>query len=98
MLGRAAVVDEAVADTRDRGRKEDAAPVDVLAEPSDPLPAVQRLERAVLDVGDEQPRGVRPEVDRCDARHFEGKNERAEATAERTSVTAPISTRARASE
>ncbi len=61
------IVGEAVAHACDGDREEDAALVDVLAEASDGEPACDLLQPAVLDVRDEEPGRVRPEVDRCDA-------------------------------
>src|SRR5438132_9319959 len=96
-LGCQAVIDEAVADASDCGREQPPPSVDVLAQPGDSQAALDLADAAVVDVGHEQPRRVRTEVDRCDARHFEGMNDRTDATAERTSFAAPVSTRARAS-
>ena len=76
-LGRAAIVGEHVAHARDREGEEAAARVDALAEPRDPRLAVQLVERAVLDVGDEQPRRVRPEVERGDPHLRGGRRRRA---------------------
>ena len=64
----AAEVGEAVAHARD-GEGEEAAPsVDTLAEPGDLEPPRYFVDAAVDHIGDEQARGVRPEVDRRDAR------------------------------
>ena len=71
LLERAPIVDERVADARDRHGEEAAARVDALAEPRDARLAVHLVDPAVLDVGDEQPRRVRPEVDR-DSNHLRG--------------------------
>ena len=70
LLELAAVVGEHVPHARDGDRQEAPARVDALAEPRDARPAHDLLDAAVLDVGDEQPRGVRAEVDRGDARHL----------------------------
>src|SRR5204863_8394437 len=61
-LGRAPVVGERVADARDGEGEEAAAGLDALAEARDARLAMQ-LFHAAVDVRDEQPRGVRPEVD-----------------------------------
>ena len=66
-LGLSSIVDEHVAHAGDRGRKQDAAPVDGLPESRDRLPTHDLLQQAVLDVGDEQARGVRAEVDGGDS-------------------------------
>src|SRR5262249_22465116 len=97
-LGLAPVRDQAVADARNRRGKQAAAPVDTLAEARDPLAPLDRLEPLAVDVGDEEARRVRAQVDRCDAGHLLGMNDRAESTSERTSPAAPMSTRVRASE
>ena len=70
-LERAPVVGEDVAHARDRDGEEAAARVDALAEPRDARLAVHLVDAAVVDVGDEQPRRVRAEVDRCDS-HLRG--------------------------
>ena len=70
-LERAPVIGEHVAHTRDRNGEESAARVDPLAEAGDVRLAVHLVDAAVYDVGDEQPRRVRPEVDRCDS-HLRG--------------------------
>ena len=66
-LGLPPVVDEHVAHAGDGSRKQDAAPVDRLAEPGDRLAAHDLVQQAVLDVGDEQAGGVRAEVDGGDS-------------------------------
>ena len=71
-LGGAAVVGEDVADAGDRHGEEAAARVDALAEARDPRLAVELLDPPVVDVGDEQARRVRPEVDRRDD-HLRGR-------------------------
>ena len=64
----AAEVGEAVAHPRD-GEGEEATPaVDSFAEPRDHQPPRDLLDAAAAHVGDEQASGVRPEVDRRDAR------------------------------
>src|SRR5207244_5198668 len=63
-LGGAAVVGEDVADAGDREGEEAASRFDALAEAGDACFAVELLDAAVLDIGDEQPSGVRAEVDR----------------------------------
>src|SRR5580765_6909842 len=63
-LGRAAVVGERVADACDRDGEEAAARVDAFAEPRDARLAVELPRVAVLYVGDEEARRVRPLVDR----------------------------------
>ena len=70
-LERSAVVGEHVADARDRSGEEAAARVDAFAEARDARLAVHLVDAAVDDVGDEQPRRVRAEVDRGDS-HLRG--------------------------
>jgi hypothetical protein len=67
--GLPAVVGEDVANPRDRRGKEAAALVDALAEPRDLQPADELLDPPVCDVGDEQARRVRAEVDGSHSRH-----------------------------
>ena len=61
------VVGEHVPHARDRKRQEASARIHAFAEAGDFLPRDDVLHAAVVDVGDEQPRGVRPLVDRGDA-------------------------------
>src|SRR5439155_16624480 len=94
----APVVREDAADTRDRQGQQPSTRVDSLAEPRDRDAERHLLELFALDVGDEQPRRVRPEVDRRDSRHLRGTNAVTAATASRASWTAARSTASRASE
>ncbi len=72
------ILGEAVADARD-GDGEEATPViHSLAEPGDRQLADDLLEVAVLHVGDEKAGGVRPEIDRGDARHRAGRKTRSQ--------------------
>ena len=72
------VVGEAVPDAGD-GHGEEAAPsVDSFAEPRDRELPDDLLELLAVDVRDEEPGRVRPEVDRCDARHRVGRNTRSQ--------------------
>ena len=90
------VVRERVAHARDRSGEEPAARVDALAEPRDPrLPVQLAVHPAVPDIGDEQPRRVRAEVDRGDP-HLRGKNHAARPNVASTSSIASVSTRSRA--
>ena len=70
-LERPAVVGERVAHAGDRQGEEAAPRVDAFAEPGDARLAVHLVDAAVVDVGNEQPRRVRAEVDRCDS-HLRG--------------------------
>ena len=70
-LERAPVVREDVAHARDGEGEEAAARVDALAQPRDARLAMQLIDPAVGDVGDEQPRRVRAEVDGRDS-HLRG--------------------------
>ena len=67
----APVVGERVAHARDRHGEEAATRVDPLTEARDARLAVHLVERAVDDVGHEQPRRVRAEVDGSDS-HLRG--------------------------
>ena len=67
LLGRAAVVDERVADAGDRDGEEAPSPIDAFAEPRDREAPLDLVHAAVDHVGHEQPRGVRPQVERCDS-------------------------------
>ena len=60
------VVGEHVPHACDREREQAPARIHALAEAGDLLPRNDVLHAAVVDVGDEQPRRVRPLVDRCD--------------------------------
>ena len=92
----AAEVGEAVAHPRDGEGEEAAPPVDAFAEPRDHEPPRDLVYVAVDHVGDEQARGVRPEVDRRDAR--QGVKKRAKRYAVLAPWTPPKSTRTRATE
>jgi hypothetical protein len=70
------VVGEAVPDTAIADGRESAALVDALAEACDREPARDLLELLAVDVRDEEPGRVRPEIDRRDARHRLGRNTR----------------------
>ena len=62
LLDPPAVLAEDVADARDREGEEPPARVDALAEARDLLAALECVERAVADVRDQEPRGVRAEI------------------------------------
>ena len=64
------IVGQRVADARERGGEEEAPLVHALAEAGDRQPALDLAHDAVIDVGDEQARRVRPQVDDADAGHF----------------------------
>ena len=70
-LERPAVVGERVPHAGDRKREEAAPCVDAFAEPGDAGLAVHLVDAAVVDVRNEQPCGVRAEVDRRDS-HLRG--------------------------
>ena len=80
VLELAAVVGEHVPDARDRYGEEAPALVDALSEPGDRQAALDFSEPAIVDVGDEETRRVRPQVDRSDARH-DGEEPAASASA-----------------
>ena len=63
------VLGEAVPHTGDRDGEEPPPLVDPLAEARDREPSRDLLEVLAVDVRDEEPGRVRPEVDRCDAGH-----------------------------
>src|SRR5205085_7262995 len=94
----ASILRQRVPDARDRNGKEAAAFVDAFAEPRDARAAQHLVDAAVLDVGDEQARGVRPEVDRPDARHLRGSSVRNESSEPRASVVAERTTASCASD
>ena len=66
----APVLAERVADAGDGGGEEEPPRVDAFAEAGDHEPPLHLTDGAVLDVGHEQARRVRPQVDGADARHF----------------------------
>ena len=82
------VVDEHVPDAGDRGRQQDAATVDRLAQTGDRLAANHFLDTSVVDVGDQQARRVRPEVDGGDPHPSHRKR------CARTAADSPLRTRA----
>src|SRR5262249_61216020 len=71
-----AVVGEAVTNPGDWEGQEASPSVHALAEPCDRELPGDLLELVALDVRDEEPGRVRPEVDRCDARHLVGRKTR----------------------
>jgi hypothetical protein len=95
-LGDAAVVGEDVPDARDRDRQQPATTVDALPQARDREAPVDVVERPVLDVGHEQARGVRAEVDGGDAGHLRGTSPVTRDTVDVTSSIAADSTARRA--
>ena len=96
-LERAAVVGERVANTSDRHGEEAAAGVDAFAEPRDARLTVHLVDASVLDVGDEQARRVRAEIDRGDS-HLRGYRPATRRTGPVASSSASRRTAKRASE
>ena len=86
----APVLGEGVANAGDREGEELAPLVDTLAQPSDPQPADDLLERPVR-VGDQETRRVRPQIDGRDP-HLRGTNAVTRSTDSRTSAIASVST------
>ncbi len=68
----APVLAEHVADARDRQGQKAPPSIDSLSEPGDPLAAHDLVDAPVLDVGDEHPGRVRPDVYGRDADHLRG--------------------------
>ena len=89
---------ERVPYTCDRERQEAPSRVDALAEARDDASPDELVDVAVGDVGDQEPRRVRAQIDGGDARHFFGITRRSPATVLRTSATAACRTRSWASE
>ena len=84
-LDLAPVLREPVSDARDREGEESSPPVDTLADARDRQPPGISSRRSPVDVRDEQPGRVRPEVDRCDAGHRPAGRPGASACASRRS-------------
>src|ERR1051326_8972424 len=72
--------------------------MNVLAEPRDSLAPGNLVEPSLLDVGDEQARRVRPEIDRGDPRHLRGYTAVSRPRESCASCTAARRTAVRASE
>ena len=85
-LGLSPEIGEHVPYARDRHRKQAPPSVDAFAQPRDDGAPDDLLDAAVLDVGDEQACGVRPQVDRGDADHLRG-------TSPRTRARVPVNSR-----
>ena len=64
-----AVVREDIANARDRQRQEPATRVDAFAQPRYTCHALELADLSLLDIGDEQARGICSEIDRGDAGH-----------------------------
>ena len=92
-LDGAVVLANAVRDAHHRLEAKRSRLVYTLAEPGDRQAAVELTKLAILDVRDQEPGRVRPEVDDADPRHLLGMRPRATPTTIRTSSSAHASTR-----
>ena len=88
LLELAAVLREDVANAGDREGQELAPLVDTFAQPRDPQPADDLVERPV-GIGDQETRRVRPQIDSCDP-HLRGTNAVTRLTEARTSASAEV--------
>src|SRR3990170_5100109 len=92
------VLGEAVAHTGDRDGQEATPLVDALAEARDRYMSGDLGQLLALDVRDQQPGRVRPEVDRCNAGHRRGRRTRSQRVRRWAPSNDPRSTSSRARE